>query len=67
MVRAFLVFLCLKSVEIFDFVIKADGTWLYQGTPVGRKKLVQLFATVLQKDNDGYWLITPSEKGKNNG
>ena len=48
----------------FDFVIKADGTWLYQGTPVGRKKLVQLFATVLQKDNYGYWLITPSEKGK---
>ena len=48
----------------FDFVVKKDGTWLYQGTPIGRKKLVQLFATVLQKDDMGYWLITPTEKGK---
>lgn len=48
----------------FDFVIKADGTWLYQGCPITRVKMLQLFATVLQKDGDEYILVTPGERGK---
>ena len=53
-----------ESCGTFEFEIKKDGTWFYQGTPVGRKKLCQLFAITLQKDDDGYWLVTPVERGK---
>jgi len=43
--------------------IRADGTWFYMGTPIGRKALVQLFATVLRKDEDGKtYLVTPVER-----
>lgn len=43
--------------------IKADGTWFYQGSPIGRIALVKLFARVLRRDADGrYFLVTPAEK-----
>ncbi|MFM9942392.1 MAG: DUF1285 domain-containing protein [Hyphomicrobiaceae bacterium] len=43
--------------------IRADGTWMYQGSPIGRKPLVRLFSTVLRKDADGRtYLVTPAEK-----
>ncbi len=46
-----------------DMEIKADGTWFYMGTPIGRKPLVRLFSTVLRKDEDGRtYLVTPAEK-----
>ena len=43
---------------------RADGTWYYQGTPIGRLPLVKLFASVLRRGRDGrYWLVTPAEQG----
>lgn len=46
-----------------DMEIKRDGTWFYLGTPIGRMPLVQLFSTVLRKDEDGRtYLVTPVEK-----
>ena len=46
-----------------DMVIKKDGTWFYMGTPIGRQPLVNLFASVLRKDEDGKtYLVTPVEK-----
>ncbi|MCO6393361.1 DUF1285 domain-containing protein [Aliihoeflea aestuarii] len=46
-----------------DMEIKADGTWFYMGTPIGRMPLVQLFSSVLRKDEDGRtYLVTPVEK-----
>ena len=43
--------------------IRADGTWFYMGTPIGRAPLVRLFSTVLRKDEDGKtYLVTPVEK-----
>lgn len=46
-----------------DMEIKADGTWFYMGTPIGRMPLVQLFSSVLRKDEDGNtYLVTPVEK-----
>jgi hypothetical protein len=46
-----------------DMEIRADGTWFYMGTPIGRLPLVQLFSTVLRKDDDGKtYLVTPVEK-----
>lgn len=45
-----------------DIQIKHDGTWFYMGTPIGRKPLVKLFASVLKRENDHYFLVTPVEK-----
>lgn len=46
-----------------DMEIKRDGTWFYLGTPIGRMPLVQLFSSVLRKDEDGRtYLVTPVEK-----
>ena len=47
-----------------DIVIRADGVWMHEGSPIGRKGLVRLFSTVLRKDPDGYHLVTPVEKLK---
>ena len=47
------------------FVIRRDGTWLYRGTPINRKELVCLFASVLRREEDGsWWLQTPAERGR---
>jgi len=43
--------------------IRRDGTWLYRDSPIGRAALVNLFAGVLRKDEDGRtYLVTPAEK-----
>src|ERR671917_2927432 len=47
-----------------DIVIRRDGTWMHEGTPIGRAALVRLFSTVLRKDPDGFHLVTPVEKLK---
>src|ERR1700761_6430816 len=47
-----------------DIVIKKNGLWFHQGTPIGREALVRLFSTVLRLDPDGYHLVTPVEKLK---
>ena len=45
-----------------DMRIARDGTWYYLGTPIGRVALVRLFASVIRKDDDSYFLVTPVEK-----
>ena len=45
-----------------DIVIKRDGRWLHEGAVIGRDAMVRLFSTILRKDADGYWLVTPVEK-----
>lgn len=45
-----------------DIVIKANGDWFYQGTIISRPKMVSLFASVLKKEADKYFLVTPVEK-----
>ncbi len=45
-----------------DMRIAADGTWYYQKTPIGRPSLVKLFASVLKREGDKYFLVTPVEK-----
>lgn len=47
-----------------DIVIRADGVWMHEGSPIGRPELVRLFSTVLRLDPDGYHLVTPAEKLK---
>ena len=45
-----------------DMKIAADGTWFYQKTPIGRLPLVKLFASVLKREGDKHFLVTPVEK-----
>jgi uncharacterized protein len=48
-----------------DMKIARDGTWFYRGSPITRRRLVKLFASVLRRENDGsYWLVTPVERGR---
>jgi len=45
-----------------DMRIGMDGTWFYQKTPIGRPALVKLFASVLKREGEKYFLVTPVEK-----
>ncbi|MBC3412997.1 DUF1285 domain-containing protein [Pseudomonas sp. SWRI51] len=45
-----------------DMRIARDGTWYYLGTPIGRKPMVRLFSTIIRREGDAYFLVTPVEK-----
>jgi uncharacterized protein len=45
-----------------DMRIASDGTWFYMGTPIGRAALVRLFSTILKREGDKHFLVTPVEK-----
>lgn len=45
-----------------DIRIARDGTWFYLGTPIGRPALVKLFSSIIRKDGNNYFLVTPVEK-----
>jgi hypothetical protein len=45
-----------------DMRINRDGSWDYMGTPISRKRMVKLFSTILRRDDDQYYLVTPVEK-----
>ncbi len=45
-----------------DMRIASDGTWFYMGTPIGRPALVRLFSTILKREGDKHFLVTPVEK-----
>lgn len=45
-----------------DIRIARDSTWFHQGTAIGRRELVRLFSTILRREGDDYYLITPAEK-----
>lgn len=45
-----------------DIRIARDGTWFHEGSPINRHKLVQLFSSILRKEGDDYYLVTPVEK-----
>ena len=42
--------------------IDANGRWFYQKSEIKRKRLIKLFANILKKENDKYFLVTPVEK-----
>src|ERR1700686_400714 len=45
-----------------DMRIAGDGTWFYLGTPIGRPALVRLFSTILKREGDKHFLVTPVEQ-----
>jgi len=45
-----------------DMRIAVDGTWYYMGSPITRMPMVKLFSSILRRDDDGFFLVTPVEK-----
>ncbi|MEL6378994.1 MAG: DUF1285 domain-containing protein [Pseudomonadota bacterium] len=45
-----------------DLTIRRDGVWVHEGTPISRPHLVRLFSTILKKEGDTHYLVTPVEK-----
>lgn len=45
-----------------DLLIKADGSWIYQATPLTRYKIKLLFSRVIKREGKNYFLVTPVEK-----
>lgn len=45
-----------------DIRITRDGRWIHEGAPIAREALVRLFSTILRRDPDGFYLVTPVEK-----
>ena len=51
-----------ENEKTIDLVIRRDGSWHYDGTPIKRPRLVRLFSSVLKREADDYFLVTPVEK-----
>ena len=45
-----------------DLTIRRDGSWWHEGSPIGRRGLVRLFASILKREGDRYFLVSPVEK-----
>lgn len=53
-----------ERVGQIDIRVKADGTWLHDGTEIRRKSIAKIFSTILRLEDDTYYLVTPVEKLK---
>ena len=45
-----------------DMLIKRDGGWWHEGELIKRDKLTRLFSSILKKEENDYFLVTPVEK-----
>lgn len=45
-----------------DIVIDREGRWIHEGGEIKREELVKLFASILVRQGDQYFLLTPVEK-----
>jgi hypothetical protein len=58
---------CSRRVACGDLplLIRRDGSWLYRGSPITRKEMICLFASILRRaENGDFWLETPAECGR---
>ena len=45
-----------------DIRIARNGKWFHEGDPINRKGLVKVFSSILKREGDDYFLVTPVEK-----
>lgn len=46
-----------------DIRIDREGNWIHEGEKITRQSIVNLFASILRREDDGdYYLVTPGEK-----
>ncbi|MGX7951990.1 DUF1285 domain-containing protein [Tsuneonella sp. HG249] len=51
-----------SNVGDSHMMILADGTWTHEGSPIARPAMVRAFASLLMRDAEGHWLVTPVQK-----
>ena len=51
-----------SKIGQIDIRIRSDGVWLHEGREFSRNSIPKLFATVLVREQDRYYLKTPQEK-----
>ena len=51
-----------EHAGVIDIRIDREGAWYHEGIRIQRQPLVDLFATILRREDDGYYLATPAEK-----
>lgn len=47
---------------VMDMRIDSEGRWWHEGDQIKRESLVRLFSSILKRENDQYFLVTPVEK-----
>jgi hypothetical protein len=45
-----------------DIKIDLQGQWFHEGSLIKRQKLIDLYSTILKREGDEYFLVTPHEK-----
>ena len=51
------------TIDDSHMVIRADGTWLHDGSEIRRQAMVRAFSGLLNREEDGsYWLVVPYQK-----
>ncbi|MGH1371628.1 MAG: DUF1285 domain-containing protein [Cellvibrionaceae bacterium] len=45
-----------------DMRIDREGRWFYQGGEIKRSAMVKMFSSILRREEDDYYLLTPVEK-----
>ncbi|UZD90572.1 DUF1285 domain-containing protein [Cognatishimia activa] len=45
-----------------DMQILKDGSWIHEGGKINRPEMVKLFSSILRKEGESYFLVTPIEK-----
>ena len=53
-----------QHIGEIDMLIDQYGDWYYRQSKIEREKLVRLFSTILRKEGEDYFLVTPVEKLK---
>ena len=52
-----------ENVDDSHMVIRADGSWLHDGSEITRPAMVRAFSGLLNREEDGsYWLVVPYQK-----
>lgn len=53
-----------KIESDIDIVIDSQGRWFHEGGHFDRQDLARMFASILRREGDDYYLVTPAEKLK---
>lgn len=53
-----------KIEGVIDIVINEKGEWFHEGGHFDRQDLARMFASIMRKEGEDYFLVTPTEKLK---
>ena len=53
-----------ETIGEIDITIRRDGVWFHEGREIKRQSIVNLFSSVLRREENQFFLVTPVEKLK---